>query len=63
MNIPELQLDLHVYNEEPAQRLVFINGSKYLEGANLAEGPQILTIRPDGVAMRHRGIDFLLPRE
>ncbi len=61
--LPELHLDIHVYSEEPADRFVFINMSKLREGSQLAEGPVVVEIRPDGVVLRHSGTLFLVPRE
>ena len=60
--LPPLHLDVHVYSPNPAQRFVFINGHKYVEGSTLAEGPRVLRIRPDGVELAYRGSRFLLPR-
>ena len=57
-----LHLDVHVYSPDPAQRFVFINGHKYVEGSTLAEGPRIVRIRPDGVELAYHGRRFLLPR-
>ncbi len=60
--LPPLHLDVHVYSPDPAQRFVFINGHKYVEGSTLAEGPRIVRIRPDGVELAYHGRRFLLPR-
>jgi len=63
INIPELHLDIHVYSDEPEDRFVFINMSKLREGSQLAEGPVVAEITPDGVILGHRGQYFILPRE
>ncbi len=63
LNIPELHVDLHVYHETASRRLVFINGTKYVQGQTITEGPRIDLIRPDGVAMSFRGVEFLLSRD
>lgn len=63
ISLPELHIDLHVYNGDPARRLVFVNGTKYGEGQTLSEGPVVSAIRQDGVVLTHRGVEFLLPRE
>ena len=62
-NIPDLHLDIHVYNAAPEDRFVFINMSKYREGEQLPEGPVVASIAPDGVVLGHQGQFFLLPRE
>ncbi len=61
--LPELHLDIHVYSEVPADRFVFINMAKLREGSQLAEGPVVVEIRPDGVVLRHSGTLFRVPRE
>jgi general secretion pathway protein B len=63
VQLPELHLDLHVYNGKPAERFVFINMSKYEEKATLSEGPMVIEIVPEGVILEYLGTRFLLPRE
>jgi general secretion pathway protein B len=60
--LPELSVDLHIYAEDPAKRAVFINGRRYLQGAQIAEGPVVEEITRDGAVLKHRGRRFLLPR-
>jgi general secretion pathway protein B len=61
--LPELHLDIHVYSGTPEDRFVFINMTKLREGSQLAEGPVVAEITPDGVVLRHEGQSFLIPRE
>lgn len=61
--LPDLHLDIHVYSEQPKERFVFVNMSKYREQARLAEGPLIREITPEGVVLEHLGNGFILPRE
>lgn len=63
LQLPDLHLDIHVYAENPSERFVFVNMSKYREKATLAEGPTIREINADGVILEYQGTDFLLPRE
>ena len=60
--LPELTIDLHVYDSNPAKRAVFINGHRYVRGARLNEGPLVEDITPDGALLSYRGRRFLLPR-
>jgi general secretion pathway protein B len=60
--LPELTVDLHVYANDPAKRTVFINGRRYTQGAQIAEGPTVEEITPDGAMLSWRGRRFLLPR-
>jgi general secretion pathway protein B len=63
LNLPELNLDIHVYSDDPAERFVFINMHKHREGARIEAGPEIREIRPDGVILEYQGQTFLLPRQ
>jgi|HigsolmetaAR203D_1030402.scaffolds.fasta_scaffold00035_56 general secretion pathway protein B len=60
--LPDLHVDIHVHSPVPAQRFVFVNMRKYVEGETLAEGPLVERITSDGVVLNHRGTRFLLPR-
>ena len=59
--LPDLHVDLHVYGDQPANRFVVINMSRYKEGATLAEGPRVLEIMSSGIVLEHRGTRFFLP--
>lgn len=61
--VPELSLELLVYSDIAAQRFVFVNGSKYVEGDTLAEGPRLVEISPEGAILSFSGQNFLLPQE
>lgn len=63
LQLPELHLDIHVFNEKPAERFVFINMGKYKEGDALNEGPIVREIRTDGVVLEHGSMRFLMPRQ
>ena len=63
MQLPDMHLDIHVYSGQPNDRFVFVNMTKYKEGATLTEGPRITEITPDGVVLDYFGTRFLLPRE
>jgi general secretion pathway protein B len=62
-NLPEMHLDIHVHSPVPAERFVFVNMRKYVEGQSLAEGPAVERITNEGVVLNHRGMRFLLPRQ
>jgi len=61
--LPVLNIDLHVYSGDPAQRFVIINGQRLHEGGQLKEGPTVERINPEGAILNHQGTRFLLPRE
>lgn len=58
--LPELHIDLHVYNEDPARRFVSINMQKYKENDTLAAGPSVHRITSDGVVLDYQGTRFVL---
>lgn len=59
-SIPALQLDLLDYSEQVNERYALINMHRVREGDVLPEGPRVLAITRDGVALNYRGQDFLL---
>lgn len=59
----DLHLDIHVFGETPSDRFVFINMVKHREDSQLASGPMVREITPDGVILEYQGTTFLLPRE
>jgi general secretion pathway protein B len=60
---PPLHLDIHVFSARPAERFVFINMRRYGEGAQLAEGPRVEGITPEGVVLSQNGRRFVLTRD
>ena len=57
----KLQINVHSYSEDPAERLVFINMKKYKVGDKIGEGgPLLKEITPDGVIINHGGKDVRL---
>jgi len=55
-----LHLQVHVYSEVPAQRRVFINNQKYVEGQRIDANLVIESITPDGVFVSYQGKRVLL---
>jgi len=63
LSLPDLNIDIHVYSQKPADRFVFINMSQYRENATLEEGPLLREITTEGVILEYLGAKFLLPKE
>ncbi len=61
MEVPPLDLSVHVYSDTPRKRFVFINGKQYREGQRTSEGPSVEQIQLQGVVLRYKGERFLLP--
>jgi general secretion pathway protein B len=59
-NVPDLRLDLHVYAERPRDRYALINMQTVREGDVLNEGPRVLAITPQGVALDWHNQQFML---
>lgn len=59
--LPPLNVDAHVYAEDPAKRFVLINLRRYREGERLEEGPLLQAITREGVVLSFRERSFLLP--
>lgn len=57
---PKLQVQVVVYSNVPAQRMVFIDGRRYAEGDILDDETVVERITPDGAVVRHRGQRFAL---
>jgi general secretion pathway protein B len=58
--IPKMALQFLVYSDLPAERLVFINNHKYLEGQSIDGKVVVEAITPDGVVLSYQGKRFIL---
>jgi general secretion pathway protein B len=58
--LPDLRLDLHVYDPQPANRFVFINMRKLREGESLPEGVRVDQITTTGAELSYQGKRFSL---
>jgi hypothetical protein len=61
--IPKMQLQVLVYSEVPAERLVFINNHKYVEGQAIDENVVVERITADGAVLNYQGTRFVLTRQ
>ena len=58
--LPEMRLDLHVYDPDPTKRFVFINMRKLREGESLPDGVRVDEIVPTGARLTYQGRQFVL---
>jgi general secretion pathway protein B len=58
--LPDLRLDLHVFDPDPAKRFVFINMRKLREGDSLPEGVRLDAITQTGAKLSYHGTQFTL---
>jgi general secretion pathway protein B len=61
--MPQLVFELHVFDADASKRVVFFNGSAYREGQQIANGPRVVEITPDGVVLEGAGREVLLRRQ
>jgi len=59
-SVPDLRLDLHVYDPDPAKRFVFINMHKLREGESMPDGVRLDEISQKGARLTYRGTQFTL---
>ena len=58
--LPELRLDLHVYDPNPAARFVFINMRRLREGESLPDGVRVDQITSTGAELSYHGKRFTI---
>jgi general secretion pathway protein B len=60
VGLPALQMSLHVYDANPANRYVLLNAVKLHEGETRPDGLKLERITPDGVLLSWQGRRFKL---
>jgi general secretion pathway protein B len=58
--IAKLRLTVHVWADRPAERLVFINGRKYVQGDRVEDKVLVEEITPEGAMVSYQGKRALL---
>lgn len=58
--LPPLKLSMHMWNDDPAQRFVILDGNRLHEGDRIGEAI-VTTITPDGVMLEWNGRRLKLP--
>jgi general secretion pathway protein B len=58
--LPKLRLEVLVYADAAAERMVFINARKYVEGQTIEGAILLERITPTGAVLSHQGQRFLL---
>lgn len=62
IRVPQLEINVHAWTEEPSARFVLINMRRYAEGERLQEGPLLRQITPEGVVLEFENELFTLPQ-
>ena len=58
--ISKLKVTVHVWAERPAERLVFVNGRKYVQGDRIEDKFVLEEITPEGAMVSYEGRRSLL---
>ena len=58
--VGKMRLQMVVYSDVPAERLVFINGQKYIEGQTVDGKLVVESILPDAAVLSYQGQRFTL---
>jgi general secretion pathway protein B len=53
-NLPAVNMSIFMYSEDPASRIVRINGQTLREGQYISEGLKVEEIKPDGVILNYK---------
>ncbi|HIA08663.1 MAG TPA: hypothetical protein EYN73_06300 [Chromatiaceae bacterium] len=53
-NLGPVVINMHIYDDDPAQRFVFINMKKYVEGALIPNAGTLFEITPEGVVLNYQ---------
>jgi general secretion pathway protein B len=53
-NLPAVNMSIFMYSEDPASRMVRINGQTLREGQYISEGLKVEEIKPDGVILNYK---------
>jgi len=58
--LPDMELNIHVYSTNPSKSFVYINSRRYQEGATIGNSITLEKVTPTGVILRHQGSAFRL---
>jgi len=58
--LPALNVNVHVYAEQPSARFVLIDMRRFAEGAQLPNGMYLRRITPNGLVLEYQGREFLM---
>ncbi len=61
-NIPPVKLNIHIFDPEPENRMVIMNGVKFVTGDVIEELVTVKEIVKEGVVLEFENIRFLVPK-
>ena len=62
INLPHLEINVHVYDKNPQHRFVLLNGKRYKEGMYIQSDMKLKAIRTDGVLIEYQGTEIFISR-
>jgi general secretion pathway protein B len=60
--LPPMEVNIHVYSPDAAQRILYINNRAYRQGDEVTGGAVVEEVVADGVVLYYDGQRFRLPR-
>lgn len=61
-SVPDLNINVYVYNERPENRFIMIEMKKFQAGQEISAGMKLQEIQPDGIVVLFRGKRFKIKR-
>ncbi|TDR20560.1 general secretion pathway protein GspB [Marinicella litoralis] len=61
-DIPNIKINIHIYDPEAENRMVLINGERFNIGDTIDDAVTIQDIVPEGIVVAFAGIEFLIPK-
>jgi general secretion pathway protein B len=61
-NIPNIKINIHIYDPEPENRMVLINGERYNIGDQIESIVTIKDIVKEGIVVAYENLEFLIPK-
>ncbi len=61
-DIPEVKINIHIFDPEPENRMVLINGERFNIGDTISESIEIVDIVQEGIVVTYDNITFLIPK-
>ena len=61
-NIPPIKLNIHIYDPDPANRMIIMNGVKFVTGDMIEELVKVKEIVKEGVVLEFENMRFLVPK-
>ncbi len=62
-DLPPIELTMHVYASNAADRFVVVKGERHVEGDQIADGVTLRQITADGMVLEFKGQSFTFPRD